>query len=196
MLEELQVRNFALIDSLSLSFEKGFTVLSGETGAGKSIIVGSISFLLGAKADAEVIRSGCDEAGVQAVVAIGKENAEAFAWLKAREIGDDNGRVVVRRSVKTSGRSSIYIQNVLVTRNDLAEFMAFLFDLHGQHSHETLLRKETHRKYLDSFAGLEEEAAAFNRVYTELSEKRKALEASLGSERDRDARLEILKFGV
>jgi DNA repair protein RecN (Recombination protein N) len=74
--------------------------------------------------------------------------------------------------------------------------MAFLFDLHGQHTHETLLRKETHRKYLDRFAGLEDEAAAFNKVFTELAEKRKALEASLSSERDRDARLEILNYGI
>ena len=74
MLEELSVRNFALIDSLTLSFDVGFSVLTGETGAGKSIIVGSLSFLLGAKADAEVIRSGCDEAGVSAVVSINPKN--------------------------------------------------------------------------------------------------------------------------
>jgi DNA repair protein RecN (Recombination protein N) len=74
--------------------------------------------------------------------------------------------------------------------------MGFLFDLHGQHAHESLLRKETHRKYLDRFAGLEEEAAEFNRVFLELAEKRKALEASLSSEKDRDTRLELLNYGV
>jgi DNA repair protein RecN (Recombination protein N) len=194
MLEELSVRNFALIDSLSLSFEKGFSVLTGETGAGKSIIVGSISFLLGARADAEVIRSGCDEAQVSAVIFV--PSGDALDWLKSRDIETDDGRIVVRRSVKTSGRSSIYIQNVPVTRNELSLFMGFLFDLHGQHAHESLLRKETHRKYLDRFAGLEEEAAAFNKVFLELAEKRKALEASLGSEKDRDTRLEILNYGV
>ena len=195
MLEELGVRNFALVDSLSLSFEDGFTVLTGETGAGKSIIVGSLSFLLGAKAGEELIRSGCDEASVSAVVAV-RENREASDWLGARDISLDNGRVIIRRSIKSSGRSSIYIQNVPVSRTDLAEFTAFLFDLHGQHTHETLLRKETHRKYLDRFSGLEEEAAAFNRVFTELAEKRKLLEASLNSERDRDAKMEILDYGI
>jgi DNA repair protein RecN (Recombination protein N) len=196
MLEELSVRNFALIDSLSLSFEKGFSVLTGETGAGKSIIVGSLSFLLGSKADVEVIRSGCDEAGVSAVVSVNPKNAEALDWLNGRDIKTDDGTVIVRRSVKVSGRSSIYIQDVPVTRVDLAEFMALLFDLHGQHTHETLLRKETHRKYLDRFAGLEDEVIVFNKVFTGLSEKRKALETSLSSERDRDTRLEILNYGV
>jgi DNA repair protein RecN (Recombination protein N) len=196
MLEELSVRNFALIESLSLAFDKGFSVLTGETGAGKSIIVGSISFLLGARADAEVIRSGCDEAGVSAVVSVNPKNTEALDWLKGRDIETEDGAVIVRRSVKASGRSSIYIQNVPVTRADLAEFMAFLFDLHGQHTHETLLRKETHRRYLDRYAGLEDEAAAFNRVFTDLAEKRKAMEISLGSERDRETRLEILNYGV
>ncbi|MDR1566174.1 MAG: DNA repair protein RecN [Treponema sp.] len=196
MLKELSVQNFALIESLSLSFENGFSVLTGETGAGKSIIVGSLSFLLGAKADTEVIRSDCDEAGVSAVLTVDPGNSDALGWLSGRDIEDDEGSLVVRRSVKSSGRSSIYIQNVPVTRADLAEFMAFLFDLHGQHTHETLLRKETHRKYLDRFAGLEEEAAAFNRVFLELADKRKALEASLSSERDRDTRLEILGYGV
>ena len=196
MLEELSVKNFALIDSLALTLESGFSVLSGETGAGKSIIVGSLSFLLGAKADAEVIRSGCDEAGVSAVVSVESKNRDALQWLASREIETDDSRLVIRRTVKSSGRSSIYIQNVPVTRSDLAEFMGYLFDLHGQHNHESLLRKETHRLYLDRFAGLEDEAAAFHRVFTDLAEKRKALDASLASERDREARLDILNYAV
>ena len=196
MLEELNVRNFALIDSLNISLENGFTVLTGETGAGKSIIVGSLSFLMGSKADTEVIRSGCEEAGVSAVVSVGQGNADALDWLKSRDIETDGGRLVIRRSVKKTGRSSIYIKDAPVTRNDLAEFMNFIFDLHGQHTPETLLRKETHRLYLDRFANLEEEAAAFNKVFMELSERRKALEALSISERDREARLELLNYAV
>ena len=196
MLEELSVRNFALIDSLNLVLDRGFTVMTGETGAGKSIMVGSLSFLMGSKADTEVIRTGCDEAGVSAVVSLDSKNNDVLEWLKSRDIEADDGRVVVRRSVRKTGRSSIYIQNLPVTRNDLAEFMALLFDLHGQHTHETLLRKETHRLYLDRFAGLEEEAAALNRVFMELAERRKALETLSVSERDREARLELLNYAV
>jgi DNA repair protein RecN (Recombination protein N) len=196
MLEELSIRNYALIDSLSLSFEGGFNVLTGETGAGKSIIVGALSFLLGAKTDTEVIRTGCDEAGVSAVVLVQGRNKDAGDWLKVRDILADEGRIIIRRNIKSSGRSSIYIQDVPLTRNDLAEFMALLFDLHGQHTHESLLRKETHRKYLDRFAGLEGETAEFNRVFLDLAEHRKALEVSVNSERDRDSRLEILSYAV
>ena len=196
MIEELNIKNFALIDSLSISFEKGFSVLTGETGAGKSIIVGCLSFLMGAKADAEIIRSGCDEAGVSAVLSVSRYNRDALHWLAQREIEIEDGVIAVRRSVKSSGRSSIFIQNVPVTRNELAEFMGFLFDLHGQHSHESLLRKETHRVYLDRFAGLEEDANAFNRVFTELAEKRKTLEALTRSEQDRETRIELLNYAI
>ena len=196
MIEELSVRSFALIDSLTLPLEGGFTVLTGETGAGKSIIVGSLSFLLGGKADNDVIRSGTDEASVSAVISVNGRNSEALEWLRQREIEADDSRIVVRRAVKSSGRNSIYIQNVPVTRNDLAEFMGFLFDLHGQHSHESLLRKETHRAYLDGFSGLGDEVLAFNRVFTTLAEKRKSLEALNRSEQDRERRLELLTFGV
>jgi len=196
MIEELSVRNFALIDTLNLSFERGFTVLSGETGAGKSIIVGALGFLLGAKADTDVIRSGSEEASVSAVVFIGDKNLDALQWLSQREIEREDSRLIIRRSVKASGRNSIYIQNVPVTRNDLAEFMGFLFDLHGQHTHESLLRKETHRVYLDRFSGLEDEVAAFSRVFTELSEKRKTLESLNRSEKEREQRLELLNYAI
>ncbi|GHV06084.1 DNA repair protein RecN [Spirochaetia bacterium] len=196
MLEELSIRNYALIDSISISFEDGFNVLTGETGAGKSIIVGSLSFLMGAKADTDVIRTGTEEASVTAVIAIGEKSSDALEWLAARDISSEEGRIIVRRNIKTSGRSSIYIQDVPVTRTDLAEFMALIFDIHGQHNHESLLRKESHRRYLDRFAGLEEETAQFNRVFLELAEKKRNLENSLGSERDRAERLEILSYAV
>jgi len=196
LIEELSVRNFALIDSLNLSFEKGFTVLSGETGAGKSIIVGSLSFLFGAKTDSEIIRSGSEEASVSAVVTVDSKNRDALQWLNQREIEPEDSRLVIRRSVKASGRNSIYIQNVPVTRNDLAEFMGFIFDLHGQHTHESLLRKETHRVYLDRFSGLEDEVAAFSQVFTELAEKRKTLESLNRSEKERGQRLELLNYAI
>jgi DNA repair protein RecN (Recombination protein N) len=196
MLEELSVRNYALIDNLTLSFEDGLNILTGETGAGKSIIVGSLSFLLGAKTDTEVIRTGSDEASVSAVISVAAKNQDLLAWLKAREIEIDEGKLIVRRNIKSSGRGSAYIQNVPLTRTDLAECMAYLFDLHGQHAHESLLRKETHRRYLDRFAGLEEEAWEFNRVFLELADCKKTMETSLHNERDREARIEILRYAV
>ncbi|MDR1836201.1 MAG: DNA repair protein RecN [Treponema sp.] len=196
MLEELSIRNYALIDSITLSFRSGFNVLTGETGAGKSIIVGSLSFLMGGKAEADVIRSGCDEAGVSAVISMKKENGDVTDWLKIRDIECEEDTVIVRRSIKTSSRGSIYIQNVPVTRQDLTEFMGLLFDLHGQHNHESLLRKESHRRYLDAFAGIESEVREFSKTFIELTEKRKTLEASLKSDREREERLELLSYAV
>ncbi|MDR0503846.1 MAG: DNA repair protein RecN [Treponema sp.] len=196
MLEELSIRNFALIDSITLSFRSGLNILTGETGAGKSIIVGSLSFLMGGKTETDVIRTGCDEAGVSAVISVKKENNEVTGWLKAKDIECEEDIIIVRRNIKTSGRGSIFIQNVPVTRQDLAEFMGLLFDLHGQHNHESLLRRESHRRYLDCFAGTEDEALIFYRTFLELAEKRKTLEASLKSDREREERLELLNYAV
>jgi len=196
MLEELTIRNFALVDSISLSFRPGFNVLTGETGAGKSIIVGSLGFLMGGKTETDVIRAGCEEASVSAIVSIGKGNNGAFEWLKSHEINSEEDTVIVRRNIKTSGRGTIFIQETPVTRTDLSGFMALLFDLHGQHDHGSLLKKENHRLYLDRFAGIEEEVRSYGRVFTELAEKRKTLEASFSSQRDREARLEILRYAV
>ena len=196
MLDEMSIRNYALIDSITLSFRRGFNVLTGETGAGKSIIVGSLSFLMGAKAETDVIRSGCDEASVSAVISIKKNNEDVTEWLKVRDIECEEDTVIVRRNIKTTGRGSVYIQNVPVTRQDLTEFMGLLFDLHGQHNHESLLRRESHRRYLDRFAGIENEVKEFSGVFLELTDKRKTMEASLKSDREREERLELLQYAV
>jgi DNA repair protein RecN (Recombination protein N) len=194
MFEELSIKNYALIDNLTLSFQNGFNILTGETGAGKSIIIGSVSFLLGAKADVDIIRTGAEEASVSAVLSI--KNKDALQWLSVKDIEPEDNRVIVRRNIKTSGRSSIYIQDAAVTRNDLTEFMAELFDLHGQHSHESLLRGENHRKYLDGFAGLENDALELNRVFLELAEKKKTLETQIHSEKDRQTKVEMLQYAL
>jgi DNA repair protein RecN (Recombination protein N) len=196
MLEELVIRNYALIDSITLSFRSGFNVLSGETGAGKSIIVGSLSFLMGGKAEPDVIRSGSDEASVSAVVSVNKHNVEVLEWLKGRDIHSEEDTIIIRRNIRSTGRGSIFIQETPVTRADLVSLMALLFDLHGQHNHESLLRKENHRRYLDRFAGIEADVLTYGRMFMELAEKRKALEASYSSQRDRQARLELLQYAV
>ncbi|MDR1143264.1 MAG: DNA repair protein RecN [Spirochaetaceae bacterium] len=196
MLEELSIRNYALIDNLSIAFENGLNILTGETGAGKSIIVGSLSFLLGSKADADVIRTGSEEAGVSALISVAEDNADVYNWLASRDITAEDGTIVVRRNIKRSGRSSIYVQNISLTRGDLEELMGKLFDLHGQHDHESLLRRDTHRRCLDRFGGIEEEVAAFNGLFTALAEKKKALDLSLDSERNREDRIELLSHAV
>ena len=197
MLLELSIRNYALIENLNLNFDRGFTILTGETGAGKSIIVGALTFLLGGTAGVDVIRSGMDEASVSAVIGVAKDNADVRSWLAERDIAlEEGGKLFARRLIKASGRSSVYIQNIPQSLRDLGDCMALLFDLHGQHQHESLMRPETHRRYLDRFAGLVDEAASYNRVFSQLAEKKKLLESSEKSQWERDTRIDMLKYAV
>ena len=210
MLESLKIKDFALIDSSSVEFTKGFTVLSGETGAGKSILIGAISFLLGGKAGAESIRAGCQEASVSGVFTIPAKTAadrdlsmdaeeeplSAREWLSQRGIEDEDGQIILRRVVRAGGKSGAWIQGTPVPRADLVKFSEFLIDIHGQHEHQSLMRVAEHRKFLDSYCGIVEEVAAFTKIYAALVEKRAALEALSGSAAERERRIDYLKFSI
>ena len=195
MLEELSIQNLALVDRLVLRFTSGFQVLTGETGAGKSILVGALSLLHGGRADTESIRTGSDEAVVSGVFLV-KDEGEAFAWLQQRGIEVEEGAVIVRRSVRRTGRGSIYIQSSPVTRSDLAEFAGYVFDLHGQHEHQSLLASDQQRRLLDRYAGIEERVAEFSRSFSELSERRKHFDRMLAGEREQLREREVLEFAV
>lgn len=196
MLEQLTIKDFALIDRLTVEFDEGLNILTGETGAGKSIIVGALSFLLGGKADVDSIRTGSEETVVSAIVGVDPANADAKEWLAAKEIVPEDGRVVLRRSLKRSGRTGAFVQDAAVSRAELAEFTSFLFDIHGQHEHQALLKPESHRRYLDRFAGLEKDVQAFSGVFLELAEAKRQLEASVEAERNKGARSEMLAYAV
>ena len=196
MLDELIIKDYALIDRLSVHFERGLNILTGETGAGKSIIVGALSFLLGAKADIDIIRTGCEETIVSGVISIHPENRDVAEWLGEKNITPDEGRIILRRNLKRNGRGNIYIQDIPVTRNELLDITSFLFDIHGQHEHQALLKKETHRRYLDRFAGLEDQVTTFTALFMELTEKRKEMEHSLELEKQRKERQELLSFAI
>ncbi|HCM25298.1 MAG: DNA repair protein RecN [Treponema sp. GWB1_62_6] len=196
MLEELVIRDFALIDRLSVEFDSGLNIVTGETGAGKSIIIGALSFLLGAKADIDIIRTGSDETSVSGVILIGADNADAQTWLAEKGIGSEDGRIVLRRVLKRSNRGSAYVQETPVSRSELALLTSFLFDIHGQHEHQALLRIDTHRRYLDRFAGIEGEVKEFTDRFYALCEGREELEALAAAEKGRDDKAEILAHAV
>ncbi len=195
MLEELNVRDFALMDRVQIRFERGLSLLTGETGAGKSILTGAIGFLLGGKADTGMIRAGAEETLVSGVIDV-SANPEARAWLESHGMDCEDGTLIVRRGLRNTGRGAIYIQNVPSTRQDLAELTSLLVDMHGQHEHQSLLHPENHRKLLDRFAGLETEVAAFTVSFNELSAKRKSFERMLASEQERSREIELLRFAV
>lgn len=195
MLEELHVHNYAIIDKLLVRFTPGLNVLSGETGAGKSIMIGALGLLLGDKIDTSIIRSGSEETVVSGIVGMA-DSPEARAWLAARGIEAEDGTVILRRLLKASGRGSIFIQSTPATRADLQEFSSLLFDVHGQHEHQSLLDIENHRKLVDRAGGTEELAARFHTLYASLASLRERLARLVSDERERLRRADLLAYAV
>lgn len=194
MLESISVKNIALIDELSLDFNAHLNVLSGETGAGKSILIGALSFLLGSKAGTDSIRTGADEAVVSGIFYLSAAHTEAIAWLHERGIEPENNRILLRRTLKSNGRGSIRIQDTQVSRMELESFTAFLVDIHGQHAHQSLFRSSEHRRFLDCYAGISDEVNAFTVMYTRLAELKRKLETLGRSEKECTRRIEYLRF--
>ena len=195
MLEELHVHNFAIIDKLQVRFTEGLNVLSGETGAGKSILVGALGLLLGDKTDTSIIRSGAEETSVSGIISLGG-NSEAAVWLQAHGIEPEDGEVILRRMLKSNGRGSLFIQSTPVTRADLHDFSSLLFDLHGQHEHQSLLDLENHRRLVDRWAGTEELAQKFHSLYASLASLRERLSSLVSDERERLRRADLLTYAV
>ncbi len=195
MLEELHVHNFAIIDKLDVRFAKGLNILTGETGAGKSILIGALGLLLGDKADTSIIRTGAEETVVSGVVVV-SSNAEAAEWLSAHGIAPEDGTVILRRVLKNNGRGSVYIQSTPVTRADLSAFSSLLFDVHGQHEHQSLLDLENHRIFVDRFGGTEDMAKGFHSLFANLSSLRERLSKLVSDERERLRRTDILGYAV
>lgn len=196
MLEDLTIKDFAIIDQITIEFSKGFTVLSGETGAGKSILIGALSFLLGGKAEVSQIRSGSGEASVSGTFLLDNPDPEMNSWLTEHGIEAENNRVLLRRFIRLNGKSGAWIGSVPATRSDLAEFSAFLIDIHGQHEHQSLMKVSEHRKFLDSRAGITEEVRAFTSLYTSLIEKRRILEQLNSDDGERLRKIDMYTFAV
>ena len=167
MLHRLSIRDFVLVDRLELEFQPGFSVLTGETGAGKSILVDALAFVLGERAESGLIRAGCERAEVSAEFAM-PALADAVDWLREHDIAADAGEgLLLRRIVDGSGRSRAYLNGSPVTLQQLRQAAEFLVDIHGQHAHQSLLRSDAQRALLDAHARLQpqsdEVAAAWRR---------------------------------
>lgn len=195
MLEHLSVRDFALIDEAEVDFLNGLVLFTGETGAGKSLIVGAIGFLFGGRGDSGLIREGADECVVAATLDIAK-NPGAGAWIIAHDIPDEGGSVSLRRGLRRSGRSYAYIQNRAVSRADLAEFTSLVADIHGQHEHQSLLDRGSHLVFLDGFAGLEEEKSAYAKSYEAWTSRVREYRSLLAQAERRETEREFLEFAV
>lgn len=195
MLEHLEIKNFALIENLVIDFHEGFNVITGETGAGKSIILGALGLLMGEKADASAIRSGADEITVNAIVSI-PEGHEIIPWLKEHEAEPEDGAIIIKRSVKQNGRSVISVQGQLFTRQDLTFLADSVIDMHGQSEHQSLLLSDKQRKIVDSYAENNELLKECSEVCHRINELKKQKEEILKSLEEAKRQEDYLKFAL
>jgi len=195
MLIELRIRNFAIIESVALPLAGGFNVLSGETGAGKSIIVGALSFLLGERGSSDLIRTGSDKASVEGLFDLA-ESPEIARMIDDRGIEADEGTVLLKREISSAGRGRAWANGSQVTATVLAEIGRSLVNLHGQHEAQTLLDAESQRDILDTFAGSIQQAARVRDAHSDMSALRREI-ASLESRRNEaERRADFLRHVV
>ncbi len=153
MLSQLTIRNYAIVDALDMDFKAGMSVITGETGAGKSIILGALGLTLGDRADKSVLRSGSKRTEICTEFDLSK-NPQARKWLRSHDLldpGEQSETCLLRRLINEDGRSKAYINGSPVTLGNLAEFGDMLIDIHSQHEHQSLLRRATHQRLLDEF---------------------------------------------
>jgi DNA repair protein RecN (Recombination protein N) len=192
MLTELRIKNFAIIESLSLPLARGFNVLSGETGAGKSIIVGALGLLLGERASVDLIRTGAERASVEGVFDIA-ERSEIAQLLDERGIDADEPLVVLKREIAASGRTRAWVNGSAVSATLLAEIGRHLVNLHGQHEAQTLLDPESQRHILDVFAGAVDAAAHTRAAYEDLAATGREIADLLRRKADAERRADYLR---
>jgi DNA repair protein RecN (Recombination protein N) len=181
MLRTLSIRDFVIVDSIELEFAPGFTVFTGETGAGKSIQIDALALALGGRGDASVVREGAAKTDITAEFSTG---SAADTWLAEHEFSNEDGGVLLRRVIDNAGRSKAFINGISATASQLRELGEMLVDIHGQHAHQSLLKTDAQRVLLDSQAGLLDEAravAAAYKTWRALAKQREEFEANAKS---------------
>ncbi len=192
MLIELRVQNFAIIDRLAVRLEPGLNVLTGETGAGKSLIVGALSLLLGERASSDLIRQGAERAVVEGVFDVAGR-AELLALLSDLGAEGDDGLLVLRREITVAGRNRAWVNGAASTAGTIATLGSYLVDLHGQHEHQVLLRSSEQRAILDAFASSTLLAAQTTEAHARVSEVGRRLEELDRRRRDVEQRVDYLR---
>lgn len=162
MLRTLSIRDFVIVDAIELEFAPGFSVFTGETGAGKSILIDALALALGGRGDASVVREGAAKADITAEFSA---SAELDAWLAENEFSNEDGGALLRRVIDNAGRSKAFINGIVATATQLRELGEKLVDIHGQHAHQSLLKTDAQRVLLDNQAGLQEEVKAVAAAY-------------------------------
>ncbi|TNF07588.1 MAG: DNA repair protein RecN [Gammaproteobacteria bacterium] len=193
MLTSLSVNNFTLVESLEVDFSTGMSALTGETGAGKSLVLDALAMALGDRADTDRIREGQERAEVAALFDI-SQSSEAQHWLAENDFAADNDECLLRRVITREGRSRGYINGQSVTMQQLRELGEMLIDIHSQHEHQSLLRKDSHRQILDAYAGSSELAASVRNSQQQWSRLNQQLQQLTNASDELNARKALLQF--
>lgn len=197
LIEQIYIKSVALIDELTVEFNSGLNILSGETGAGKSIIIDSINFVLGEKTDKNFIKSGADKAIVEALIYINNEDIRNEIEATGIEIEDDNS-ILINRVLNISGKSSCKVNGKSITLTMLKQISALLIDIHGQHQHQSLLNPAKHILLLDRFCPnelniIKSELSEYIKLYKDII---KNINESGGNESEREERIELYSYQV
>ena len=192
MLVSIAISNFAIVDTLDLEFKTGMTVISGETGAGKSIMVDALSLCLGCRTDASVVRHGEKRADISATFDI-TQYPHVFEWLEERELEQDQ-HCILRRVISKEGRSKAYINGRPCTLGDLKEVGGHLVDIHGQHEHQSLLKKSAQRRQVDEFGQLISLSKQVSRQYNEWRQLKDELAAQQNRSSEQEAKIQLLSY--
>ena len=194
MLTHIHIWNFAIVEKLDVEFDKGLTVLTGETGAGKSILLDALGLALGDRAETHVIRHGADKAEIS--VSFSTADAHhAEAWLNEHEMHSEN-ECIIRRTISAIGPSKAFINGIPATIAQLRELGEMLVDLHGQHEHQSLLNKDVQRDLLDNYAGHQDLLNEVAQSYRQWQQLQQEFQQLNQAGRDREQRLELLRHQV
>ena len=197
MLTELSIKNFAIIHQLRLAFADGLVIFTGETGAGKSIILDALEAVLGGRADTNFIRTGAESALIEATFKLSPEIAEPVrALLQAEDLMDDPDFVTLAREIRLEGRNTSRVNGRMVTATLQREIGAFLVDIHGQSEHLSLLKVRSHLRLLDRFANVEPLLADYQEVFAQFQKVRKDLQRLRQSEQDAARRVDMLTYQI
>ena len=192
MLVHLSIRNYAIVDQLDLELRSGMSAITGETGAGKSIMLDALGLALGDRADSSVVRPGTDKADILASFDV-SQIPEAQAWLRERDLEQD-GPCILRRVITAEGRSRAYINGTPCPQGDLKALGELLIDIHSQHEHQSLLKTDTHRRLLDAYAGAGELARQVLLAAQRWRQTRQELERVSSSGDEQRARHQLLSY--
>ena len=190
MLKDLRIKNFTIIDDLSIDFGPGLNILTGETGAGKSIIVDALGLLLGGRTSQDMVKTGRKEGHIEAFL----DNTD-HPLLRELSIESDEG-IILRRTIAAQGKGRTYINDTPVSMQTLSSIGRDLIDIHGQHEHQGLLKKESHMSFIDTYGILHGSVAAVQLLHNELAVLRNTINAMRGRMLERTQRIEFIRFQI